>query len=124
MYKYKALKVSSQKIDEHRHIMQQFLNRKLKRNEVVHHMDNNPRNNKIENLKLMKLDEHCKIHGFGTKIRPESRKLFNPDKKAVCRYCGKEKEIEQFCKNRCYKSGYRPMCKLCEHEQKRKYRLS
>ena len=39
-------------IMEHRLVMAQHLNRTLKREEVVHHIDHNPANNKIENLML------------------------------------------------------------------------
>ena len=39
-------------IMEHRLVMAQHLNRVLTRQEVVHHLDHNPANNKIENLML------------------------------------------------------------------------
>ena len=49
-------------IDEHRYVMQQFLGRKLKKNEVVHHIDGNKSNNNIENLQLMTKEEHSRYH--------------------------------------------------------------
>lgn len=49
-YKYKAIKVNGKRIDEHRHVMQLHLGRKLLSNEVVRHRDKNTRNNAIENL--------------------------------------------------------------------------
>lgn len=47
---------------EHRRILQKFLGRKLKSNEIVHHIDNNPLNNSIKNLKIMSRSEHSKLH--------------------------------------------------------------
>lgn len=49
-YKYKALKINGKRIDEHRHVMQLHLGRKLEKNEVVRHKDGNTLNNSIENL--------------------------------------------------------------------------
>lgn len=37
---------------EHRHVMEQHLGRYLEPDEVIHHIDKNPSNNTIENLKL------------------------------------------------------------------------
>jgi HNH endonuclease len=48
---------------EHRLVMQRFLKRKLKRNEIVHHIDGDKLNNDINNLRLYSsLSAHCKEH--------------------------------------------------------------
>lgn len=73
MYKYKAKKVNGKRIDEHRLIMEQHLGRKLERNEVVHHIDGDKRNNDINNLELMTLSEHSRMHGCNRKISEETR---------------------------------------------------
>lgn len=63
MYKYKKIKLKDgSTIDEHRMIMEDTLGRKLKFNEIVHHIDGNSRNNSIDNLKLMTRKEHNKLH--------------------------------------------------------------
>jgi hypothetical protein len=64
---YKAIKVNGVKRDEHRHIMEEHIGRKLKRDEVVHHIDGDKRNNVIENLQLMSLSEHSSLHLRGNK---------------------------------------------------------
>ena len=46
----------------HRVIAEQILGRPLKRNEVVHHIDGNKRNNTPENLLVMTHSEHSRLH--------------------------------------------------------------
>ena len=49
-------------VSEHRLVMEKTLGRRLKRSEHIHHIDENPSNNSIENLKLVSPSEHSKIH--------------------------------------------------------------
>jgi hypothetical protein len=46
----------------HRFIMEQFLGRKLKRNEIIHHKDGNKLNNEISNLEIMTQVQHLNLH--------------------------------------------------------------
>ena len=62
MTKYKGIKVDGVKKDEHRYIMEQHLGRELTRDEVVHHINGNCRDNRIENLRVMTLSEHTRLH--------------------------------------------------------------
>jgi len=51
------------RILEHRHIIEKYIDRKLDKNEVVHHIDFNKSNNEIDNLLLCKSQsEHQEIH--------------------------------------------------------------
>lgn len=59
-YKYKALKINGKRIDEHRHVMQLHLGRKLLTTEIVRHYDGNTRNNVIENMYVINKNEQIK----------------------------------------------------------------
>jgi len=48
-------------VREHRLIMEKFLKRYLRKNEIVHHKDGNTLNNNINNLELMSAKEHNSI---------------------------------------------------------------
>lgn len=47
---------------EHRLIMEKHLGRYLESNEIIHHVDGNIINNKLENLEVMSQSEHMKLH--------------------------------------------------------------
>lgn len=64
----------------HRIIMENYLGRLLKKNEVVHHKDGNKKNNKLENLQLLSDEEHKRKHQL------EQGRLFV---KLKCPWCGK-----------------------------------
>ena len=70
MTKYKAVKVNGVKIDEHRYVMENYLGRKLRTDQIVHHINGDARDNRIENLQVMKRSEHTAIHNIG-RIDPE-----------------------------------------------------
>lgn len=58
----------------HREIMERRLKRPLKPDEVVHHKDSNPRNNKLWNLEVMTKEEHKILHTKGKNALYKFRK--------------------------------------------------
>lgn len=62
MTKYKAIKVDGVKHDYHRWLMEQELGRKLRSDEVVHHINENKLDNDINNLEVLSKSEHARLH--------------------------------------------------------------
>lgn len=79
MYKYKRLSLGKDEDgnrvfrDEHRKKMEDFLGKKLSRYEVVHHLNENKQDNRIENLQVMPLSEHSRMHHLGKKLSQETK---------------------------------------------------
>lgn len=49
---------------EHRKIAEEVFGRKLLTNEVIHHIDENPKNNHLSNLIVLSRSSHGKLHQF------------------------------------------------------------
>jgi len=62
MYKYIYKTKNGRLFREHRLIMEDYLKRKLTSNEVIHHINGNTKDNRIENLQVLSNSEHSKLH--------------------------------------------------------------
>ena len=67
-------------VREHRLIMEKFLGRYLEDGECVHHIDGDKLNNSIENLELMSIESHVKLHHTGKQGRGKDK---SPRKKTL-----------------------------------------
>ena len=104
-YNYKRTLHNGKHTGEHRAIMEEYLGRKLTNKEVVHHINGDPRDNRIENLVVLTYSEHSEIHLRKHpiyKICPNCGKKFKPPIKhrgrnrfccfeCSCQYHAKEK---------------------------------
>jgi len=59
---YSMLKIDGKYVMAHRLVVEKFLGRKLKRSEIIHHIDSNKVNNLLKNLLLLTNKTHAKLH--------------------------------------------------------------
>lgn len=59
--KYVTLYINGKQVREHRYVMEQYLKRKLLKDEHVHHINGNPQDNRIENLQVLSNSDHQKL---------------------------------------------------------------
>jgi len=89
---------------EHRLVMEKHLGRKLNKAEIVHHINGDRADNRIENLKLMEWGDHTSKH---------CRKTYIGQDEKECSKCGKIKKFLEFSPSKKLKCGYSSWCKKC-----------
>jgi len=71
--------------------MEHYLGRRLKSNEIVHHKDEDKRNNDINNLELITRSEHGKLHSTGKIFSEETKNKIRNGYKACGQNQGSSK---------------------------------
>jgi hypothetical protein len=66
---HRFISVNGTKIAEHRHIVEEREGRKLRSDEIVHHVDGDPLNNDPDNLVVLSRSEHIGLHARARKRR-------------------------------------------------------
>ena len=77
---YKSMRDGRKVRHAHRLIMERHLGRKLTKDEVVHHINHDKQDNRLENLTIMSHQEHSEHHNQKYPISKH------------CQWCGKEYE--------------------------------
>ena len=62
MKHYKTVQVDGVQVRLHRHLMEVHLGRSLGFNEVVHHINGNKHDNRLENLEVVSRSDHMRMH--------------------------------------------------------------
>jgi len=78
--KYIRIHKNGKRYSEHRLTIERKIGRKLNSKEIVHHINGDPSDNRIKNLKVMSQSEHIALHNAGNKYtkgrkRSEKEKL-------------------------------------------------
>jgi len=123
------MKIDGKRIDEHRFVWQKAYG-VIPKGYIIHHIDGNKRNNKLDNLQMMTQSDHVKLHGnlktpnnmdkdTYDKWRVSNNKAMKEriynfiDEKLVCIRCKELLPLENFSKKKEKINGYESACRKC-----------
>lgn len=90
-------------IYEHIVVAENFMGRPLREEEVVHHLDENPANNREENLLVLESSQHSKLHAWVNRNN-ECKAVKTIEKEPTyCPVCEKTLQGQQliYCSQKC-----------------------
>jgi hypothetical protein len=83
---------------------------------VVHHKNENPQDNRLENLALLRRGEHSKLH---RELRPITRPERVIPKTKICFRCDTRKPVGRFYAHPRMADGHLNKCKTCTKRDNR-----
>ena len=81
MSEYKIKTINGKQIPEHRAVIEELLGIKLDKNQVVHHLNGDKKDNRPENLQVMDWREHSRLHASHMPQLPEKLKKVSEARK-------------------------------------------
>ena len=116
MNKYKAKRINGKTKQVHRLVMEEHIGRELTKEEVVHHIDGDKSNNKLDNLMLLpNKAANSRLHyqQGDYKLKAGENRKGLVKGRLKCSRCGIIKDLGDFWKNKNNYLGYGGICKKC-----------
>ena len=95
MSEYKIKTINGRKIPEHRAVIEELLDIKLDKNQVVHHINGDKKDNRPENLEVMDWREHSRLHASRMVQTPEKLRKVSEARKGKPNTTARQLKDEQ-----------------------------